>query len=92
MDHENNGGIFCIIREYSLVMQCVPSHNLREHTFTLTRGEAAERLNGLLKGHKHVWYMWIPYKDMLVVVTNDVVEEGVRIGCYRSSGTAGLRR
>jgi len=59
-----------------VVMECVPSHHLREHTFTLTRGEAKDRLDGLLKKHKHVRYMWIPYEDTVVVVTNDVVEEG----------------
>ena len=70
----------------------MPSHDLREHTFTLTRGEVAEQLGRLLKGHKNVWYMWIPYEDTVVVFTNDVVEEAVRRECYQCSGAAGLRR
>merc|ERR1740124_500163 len=67
-------GLLGVLEE--VVMECVPSHHLREHTFTLTRGEAKDRLDGLLKKHKHVRYMWIPYEDTVVVVTNDVVEEG----------------
>lgn len=29
----------------------------------------------LLQKHRHLRYMWIPYTDDVVVVTNDVVKE-----------------
>lgn len=54
-----------------VTMQVIPAHKLVEHTFVLTRGEAKAQLNTLLKSHKHVRYMWIPYQDQVIVVTND---------------------
>ena len=86
----NDGGICCIIREYFLITQRVLSHDLMEHMFTLTRGEAAEWLDRLLKGHNHGWHMWISYKDTVVVV--NMVEEGHEERVLPELGTAGLRR
>ena len=57
-------------------MKCIPAHQLIEHTFVLTRDQAKQRLPELLKNHKHMRYMWIPYEDAVVVVTNDPVVEG----------------
>ena len=62
-------GSLGVVTEVSL--QCIPAHNLVEHTFVLNRKEAKSQLNTLLKRHKHVRYMWIPYQDAVVVVTND---------------------
>ena len=56
-------------------MECVPAYRLMEHTLTLTREKAMRGLDGLSKGHKHVRYMWVPYEDCVVVVTNDVEDE-----------------
>jgi L-galactono-1,4-lactone dehydrogenase len=42
-----------------------------EQTIVLSRDEAKKQLNTLLKRHKHIRYMWIPYEDAVVVVTND---------------------
>jgi len=54
-----------------VTLKVVPAHNLLEQTIVLTRDEAKNQLNTLLKRHKHVRYMWIPYEDAVVVVTND---------------------
>jgi L-galactono-1,4-lactone dehydrogenase len=58
-----------------MTVKCIPAHKLREHTYVLTRGQARERIKALLKQHKHVRYMWLPYADAVVVVTNDPVDE-----------------
>merc|ERR1711933_201397 len=55
--------------------KCIPTHNLKEHTFVLTRKQAVDKLDHLLNNHKHVRYMWIPYEDAVVVVTNDPTTE-----------------
>ena len=62
-------GSLGIVTEVTL--KCIPAHKLVEHTFVLTRKKAYEQINTLLKSHKHVRYMWIPFEDAVVVVTND---------------------
>lgn len=64
-------GLGCLGVVAELTMQCIPAHRLVEHTFVLTREEAEAQLDTLLRSHKHVRYMWIPYQDAVVVVTND---------------------
>jgi len=64
-------GLGCLGVVVEVTMKCIPAHNLVEHTFVLTREEARNRLDELLKKHKHMRYMWIPYTDSVVVVTND---------------------
>jgi len=64
-------GLGCLGIVTQVTMQCVPSHDLVEHTFVLSRAEAKRQRDTLLKEHKHVRYMWIPYTDSVVVVTND---------------------
>ncbi len=66
-------GCFGVVSE--LTMKCIPAHNLLEHTYVLSRSEAKAQLNDLLKKHKHIRYMWIPYQDAVVVVTNDPENE-----------------
>lgn len=68
-------GLGCLGIVAEITMRCIPAHRLVEHTFVLTRTEAKEQLDSLLKSHKHVRYMWIPYQDAVVVVTNDPEEE-----------------
>ena len=58
-----------------VTLKVVPSHSLVEQTKVLTRDEAKKQLNTLLKRHKHIRYMWIPYEDAVVVVTNDDVND-----------------
>jgi len=64
-------GLGCLGILAEITMECIPAHNLVEHTYVFTRKEAREQLQTLLKEHKHVRYMWIPYTDSVVVVTND---------------------
>jgi L-galactono-1,4-lactone dehydrogenase len=64
-------GLGCLGVVVEVTMKCVPAHKLVEHTFVLTRKEAKEQLQELLKKHKHMRYMWIPYTDAVVFVTND---------------------
>jgi len=68
-------GLGCLGIVSEITMKCIPTHNLLEHTYVLTRKEAKEQLNALLKKHKHVRYMWIPYEDAVIVVTNDPEDE-----------------
>jgi len=79
LSKEKDGALFelakvavgCLGVVVEVTMQCIPSHDLLEHTFVLTRQEAKKKLNRLLKKHKHMRYMWIPYTDTVVCVTND---------------------
>ena len=64
-------GLGCLGVVSEVTMKCIPAHKLVEHTFVLTREEAKAQLDTLLKSHKHIRYMWIPYQDAVVVVTND---------------------
>jgi len=54
-----------------ITMECVPAHKLIEHTYVLTREEVALNKTKLLEEHKHTRFMWIPYTDAVIVVTND---------------------
>ena len=64
-------GLGCLGVVVEVTMQCIPAHLLVEHTFVLTRQQAKEQLDDLLKKHKHLRYMWIPFEDAVVCVTND---------------------
>jgi L-galactono-1,4-lactone dehydrogenase len=68
-------GLGCLGVVSEVTMQCVPAHNLVEHTYVLSRAEAKSQVNHLLRKHKHIRYMWIPYSDTVVVVTNDPEDE-----------------
>jgi L-galactono-1,4-lactone dehydrogenase len=58
-----------------ITMECIPAHLLVEHTFVLTRKDAIARKDQLLKDHKHTRFMWIPYTDAVIVVTNDPIDQ-----------------
>lgn len=64
-------GLGCLGVVTEITMECIPAHRLVEHTFVLTRKEAVEQKDQLLRDHKHMRFMWIPYADAVVVVTND---------------------
>eukprot|EP00529_Nitzschia_sp_RCC80_P011657 CAMPEP_0113486334 /NCGR_PEP_ID=MMETSP0014_2-20120614/24943_1 /TAXON_ID=2857 /ORGANISM="Nitzschia sp." /LENGTH=572 /DNA_ID=CAMNT_0000380003 /DNA_START=73 /DNA_END=1788 /DNA_ORIENTATION=+ /assembly_acc=CAM_ASM_000159 len=64
-------GLGCLGVVVEVTMECIPAHKLVEHTFVLTREEAISKKDQLLKEHKHMRFMWIPYTDAVVVVTND---------------------
>eukprot|EP00957_Ditylum_brightwellii_P189817 14450757-Ditylum_brightwellii.AAC.1 len=76
-------GLGCLGIVSEVTMKCVKAHNLVEHTFVLTRSEAKSQLNRLLKRHKHLRYMWLPYTDFVVAVTND--PEGDPVVAQQSS-------
>ena len=61
----------CLGVVVEITMECIPAHKLIEHTFVLTREEAMSRKIELLENHKHTRFMWIPYTDAVIVVTND---------------------
>jgi len=64
-------GLGCLGVLVEVTMECIPAHRLVEHTFVLTRQQAKDQLDVLLKKHKHMRYMWIPFEDAVVCVTND---------------------
>ncbi|GAX14091.1 L-galactono-1,4-lactone dehydrogenase [Fistulifera solaris] len=68
-------GLGCLGVVVEITMQCVPAHELVEHTFVVSRKEAIERVQEWLQEHKHMRYMWIPYTDSVVVVTNNPREK-----------------
>jgi len=76
---ENDGRLFnlacvalgCLGVVVEITMECIPAHKLIEHTFLLTREEVALNKTKLLEEHKHTRFMWIPYTDAVIVVTND---------------------
>ncbi|GAX11978.1 L-galactono-1,4-lactone dehydrogenase [Fistulifera solaris] len=68
-------GLGCLGVVVEITMQCVPAHELVEHTFVVSRKEAVERVQEWLQEHKHLRYMWIPYTDSVVVVTNNPREK-----------------
>jgi L-galactono-1,4-lactone dehydrogenase len=61
----------CLGVVVEITMECVPAHKLLEHTYVLTRKEVAANKTKLLEEHKHARFMWIPYTDAVIVVTND---------------------
>lgn len=83
LSKDQNGALFelakvavgCLGVVVEVTMKCIPAHKLLEHTFVLTRQQAKDQLDTLLKKHKHMRYMWIPYTDTVVCVTNDPEHE-----------------
>jgi L-galactono-1,4-lactone dehydrogenase len=78
-----------------VTLRCVPSHRLVETTTVATRAEAREKLPTLLKRHRHVRYMWIPYEDAVVVVTNDPEDDlplAMEGGVVVDDGKGGKRK
>jgi L-galactono-1,4-lactone dehydrogenase len=68
-------GLGCLGVVVEVTMECIPAHRLVEHTFVLTRHEAVAQVDTLLRDYKHIRYMWIPYTDAVVVVTNHPADE-----------------
>ena len=55
----------------TLTLRCVPKHLLRERTQVLTRREVIQRHAELIQDNRHVRFMWIPFADAVVVVSNN---------------------
>jgi len=51
-----------------VTLQCVPAHQLLEHTFVCTPAEIRKNHTRWLQENKHMRYMWIPSTDAVVVV------------------------
>jgi L-galactono-1,4-lactone dehydrogenase len=58
-----------------VTLRCVPAHDLLEHTYAVSRSFIKENHARLLREHRHVRFMWVPYTDTVVVVTNDPVPQ-----------------
>jgi len=58
-----------------LTLQCVPRHQLLEHTFTTTASEVKKNHSRWLRENQHLRYMWIPYTDTVVVVRSNPVSD-----------------
>ncbi len=58
-----------------VTLQCVPAHELVEHTYVVTSDEIRRQHAKLLHDNKHVRYMWIPYTHDVVVVTNNPLRQ-----------------
>lgn len=69
-----------------VTLQCVPAHELVEHTYVATSNEVRQQHAQLLRNNKHVRYMWIPYTHDVVVVTNNPLQQ-VRLLCKLLSFT-----
>ena len=61
----------------TLTLRCVPRHLLRERTQVLTRQEVIQRHAELIQDNRHVRFMWIPFADAVVVVSNNPTVDGV---------------
>ena len=58
-----------------VTLQCVPAHELVEHTYVATSAVLRQQHAKLLRNNKHVRYMWIPYTHDVVVVTNNPLRQ-----------------
>ena len=62
-------GLGCLGVVAELTLQCVPAHELLQHTQVMTRQQVHQNHTQLLQNNKHLRYMWLPYTDSVVVVT-----------------------
>ncbi|KAL9180161.1 hypothetical protein ACHAXT_008131 [Thalassiosira profunda] len=102
MTEESHGPLFRLARLglgglgilSEVTLKVIPAHRLVEQTIVLSRSDAKEQLPTLLKRHKHVRYMWIPYEDAVVVVTNDPEDElpSMGPGTEVSDGKGGTKK
>ena len=58
-----------------VTLQCVPAHELVEHTYVATKEQVRREHAQLLRSNKHLRYMWIPYTHDVVVVTNNPLRQ-----------------
>ena len=103
MTEESHGNLFKMARLglgglgilSEVTLKVIPAHNLVEQTIVMTRSEAKEKLSTLLKRHKHIRYMWIPYEDAVVIVTNDPENElplAMEAGAIVDDGNGGGKK
>lgn len=65
-----------------MTLRVVPRHLLREVTWIISRKDACDpTLNAaMIRRHRHVRYMWVPYTDDVIVVASDAVATDPRAG------------
>jgi len=68
-------GLGCLGVVAELTLQCVPSHQLLQHTQVMTRQQVHDQHKQLLQKNRHLRYMWLPYTDAVVVVTGNAYKE-----------------
>ena len=73
-------GLGCLGVVAELTLQCVPAHELLQHTQVMTRQQVHQNHTQLLQTNKHLRYMWLPYTDSVVVVTCNPHKE---VSCLR---------
>eukprot|EP00252_Welwitschia_mirabilis_P014337 TRINITY_DN31509_c0_g1_i1.p1 TRINITY_DN31509_c0_g1~~TRINITY_DN31509_c0_g1_i1.p1 ORF type:complete len:620 (-),score=105.95 TRINITY_DN31509_c0_g1_i1:157-2016(-) len=59
-----------------MTLQCVPRHQLVEHTFISNIKEIRKKHKKWLAENKHLRYMWIPHTDAIVVVQCNPLADG----------------
>lgn len=61
----------------------MPAHKLLEHTCVMDARQVERDHARMLRENKHLRYMWIPYTDSVVVVTNNPLKQvmGLHAGC-----------
>ncbi|KAK9918259.1 hypothetical protein WJX75_002661 [Coccomyxa subellipsoidea] len=70
-------GALGIVSEVTL--QLGRQHQLLEHTSVMSAKDITPRKHSnMLKNNRHIRYMWYPYTDSVVVVTNNPVKEGTK--------------
>lgn len=67
--HMARVGLGCLGVVAELTIQCVPSHQLLQHTQVMSRQQVHQQHKQLLQNNRHLRYMWLPYTDAVVVVT-----------------------
>lgn len=68
-------GLGCLGVVAELTLQCVPSHQLLQHTQVMTRKQVHKQHRQLVQANRHLRYMWLPYTDAVVVVTCNAYKE-----------------
>lgn len=60
-------GLGCLGVVSEVTLQCIPSHLLLQQNYNTTFESIKRDHYDLLKKHRHVRYMWIPYTDQIVI-------------------------
>ena len=79
----NSGSANGSVPDLQVTLQCIPAHKLLEHTRVMDARQIQRDHARLLRENKHLRYMWIPYTDSVVVVTNNPLKQvtGPHSGC-----------
>ena len=72
-----------------VTLQCIPAHKVLEHTRVMDARQIERNHARMLRENQHLRYMWIPYTDSVVVVTNNPLKQvtGPHPGCRLGAST-----